>query len=127
MRLTHSIAAFLLTLLPQVALAQDSPQQKQALEALAKLDAKIGRDDNDPDQPVTSIWIEDRNLTDNDLSHVALFPELYWLTLHDAPISGAGLAHLQTLKKLQRLHIRGSKVTDANLAHLAGLTNLEDL
>lgn len=76
---------------------------------------------------VKAIELGGESLTDDDLAHLANFPELEGLGLRNAEgLTDAGLQHLGDLD-LQHLIITGLKIADAELRHLAGLKKLQIL
>ena len=76
---------------------------------------------------VVGVNLNDRNITDAGLAHLAALPQLRELWLDGNQITDAGLAHLAALPQLQKLFLDGTQITDAGLAHLAGLTQLQEL
>ncbi|QEG33185.1 leucine-rich repeat domain-containing protein [Bythopirellula goksoeyrii] len=69
----------------------------------------------------------DIDIRDDDMKHLAAFPELVILDLHNNRISGVGLHKIAHLHKLKRLDLRDNWVDDAGLQALQGMTNLRSL
>jgi Leucine-rich repeat (LRR) protein len=119
------------------------------IEALRKLGGGVFPANAGSDQPVLSVRLLNKPITDEDLKHVEGFTELQTLEIHGTPItdqglasvkgltnltlldlskariSDAGLANLQDLKKLEKLRLEHDAVSDAGLHYLKGLTSLK--
>ena len=121
---------------------QKARRQRTAVEAMEKLGGSIEYDNARPRRSAAVRWLlgDDtfRNLrrvdfrtspsiTDADLVHLELFPQLDTLDVTDRQVTDAGLAHLAGLTNLQRLSLDVAKITDAGLQQLASLTNLQRL
>ena len=65
--------------------------------------------------------------TDDVIVHLAVFPRLRSLTIHEPEATDTGLGQLKPLTKLELLGIQGSKVTDAGLQSLKAMTALKEL
>lgn len=66
-------------------------------------------------------------VTDAELEHLKVMPEMQVLMLGNTQVSDAGLEHLAGLTNLTSLRLEGTRVTDAGLEHLQGMTRLESL
>jgi hypothetical protein len=97
--------------------------EEEAIAALEKLGAKIGRDD---DGNVFVVVLTDTHITDADLRHVKELKSLQVLQLRNT-ITDAGLEHLKEKRKLKQLWLVRTEITDSGLESLKGLTNLEEL
>ncbi|MBL4687080.1 MAG: hypothetical protein JKY37_20965 [Nannocystaceae bacterium] len=69
------------------------------------------------------LWLGGTQLTDAGLEHFAGLPNLTSLYIENTQLTGSGFKHLARLGKLERLTLP-DQVTDAGLKHVAGLTNL---
>ena len=119
-------------------------QQKEAVEAITKLDGRIRYDYelNARNQPRLHGWDWLRNLLEDDffidvvqadltcdaqmapLTGLSQRRELY---VPAAEVTDAGLQYIKNLTQLEALQLDDTQITDAGLAHLAGLTKLEVL
>ncbi|MCE9555242.1 MAG: hypothetical protein K8T91_17975 [Planctomycetes bacterium] len=68
-----------------------------------------------------------RQLTDEDLRHLAGLRNLKYLSLAGAELNDAGLKHIAAVRSLETLDLSRTHVTDEGLVHLAQLPNLEEL
>jgi Leucine Rich Repeat (LRR) protein len=70
--------------------------------------------------------IDNKQMTDEVLSHLDGLPKVEMLLLHGSQASDNGLAHLGRLASLRKLYIWDTPgVTDVGVAHLAGCRKLE--
>jgi hypothetical protein len=77
------------------------PDQGKVVTELEKRGAQVFRDETQPDRPVISV------------------------DLHEREFDDAGLSSLKGLTRLQSLSLDGTRITDAGLANLKGLTRPE--
>lgn len=74
------------------------------------------------------IWVEDPNLTDDDLVELAQLKHLQWLVIRGSKLTDAGLKHLAGLQGIQRLNVSYDKsITGAGIKEFANLANLQSL
>lgn len=95
-----------------------------AMGAIKRLGGKVRRQGTAWE---VDFHLRGRQLTDDDLRHVAKLGNVAYLNLSRTQIRGAGLRHLQGLNQLRRLHLEQTAVDDSGVSHLAGLQNLEYL
>lgn len=74
-----------------------------------------------------ALSIEEKELGDSVLEHVAGLKELEWLYLGSPSITGKGLKKLALLTQLRTLSLRNSGLSDADFAQLSPLASLESL
>ncbi|TWU27519.1 Internalin B precursor [Bythopirellula polymerisocia] len=67
------------------------------------------------------------DIRDRDMKHLAEFPELEILDLHNNRITGAGLHEISHLHKLKMLDLRDNQIENTGLLELRGMTELRDL
>ena len=73
------------------------------------------------------IFLNSKNLTDDDLRIFESAPTTRALHLFGNQITDDGLIHLKKLPALEFLDLRRNPITDAGLAHLEGLKSLQNL
>ncbi len=74
------------------------------------------------------LWIEDPNLTDDDLLELSQLKHLQWLVIRGSKLTDSGLKHLVGLQEIQRLNVTYDKgITGAGMKELANLANLQSL
>jgi Leucine-rich repeat (LRR) protein len=73
---------------------------------------------------VSSLTMNDDEVTDAALEHLKALTNLSWLSLDGTQVSDKGLEHLKALTNLSWLSLDGTQVTDKGLEHLKALTNL---
>lgn len=104
---------------------------KQAIAAIVAINGKIGRNEGDPEKPVTSADIGWGAYDDDDLAQMVArltaFPQLTTLKIKYFKLTDAGVVHLKQLPALRNLSLETSAMTDAGLAQLTDLTHLESL
>ncbi|AMV36474.1 leucine-rich repeat domain-containing protein [Planctomyces sp. SH-PL62] len=76
---------------------------------------------------VNVLEVDDAELQDDALAHLAPLVRLEHLDLSGNPITDAGLVHLKGLKSLAFLNINRTRVSDAGLEELRGLVNLKEV
>jgi hypothetical protein len=99
--------------------------EKEAVAALQKLGADIGRADDRPGKPVVRVDLTMKAVKDADLAHLKEFKELETLGLAFTGVTDKGLAHLKGLTNLKTLVLWETKVTDKGLAQLKDLKKLQ--
>ncbi|MBC7820715.1 MAG: hypothetical protein IAG10_27840 [Planctomycetaceae bacterium] len=106
-------------------------RQKQAISAIVAINGKIGRNEGDPEKPVTSADIGWGAYDDDDLAQMVArlmaFPQLTTLKIRYSKLTDAGVVHLKKLPALRNLSLETSAITDAGLAQLTDLTQLGTL
>lgn len=106
-------------------------REKQAISAIVAINGKVGRNETEPDKPVTFVDIASGTFDDEELAQMvirlAAFPKLTSLKVRDSKVTDAGLVHLKKLPQLTELSLEVTAITDAGLAHLKELTRLETL
>ena len=85
------------------------------------------RDENLPGNPVITVFLVDKQVTDAGLKELAGLKNLTRLVLVRAMVTDAGMKELAALKNLTDLSLGGTKVTDAGLKELAKLKSLAKL
>src|SRR5262249_44943465 len=93
------LTAVPLLLLPLLSGSAGDDAAEQAIQAIKKLDGRIVRDETVPGKPVVEACLT-RELTDEDLKHLANLKELRKLDLGLTNVTDAGLMHLTKLTKL---------------------------
>ena len=79
-----------------------------------------------PTKLENNVWLQNKEITDDDLRIVRSLRNLVGLHLADNRVSDKGLAHLADLTKLEYLDLTGNpQITDEGLAHLQNLTELK--
>lgn len=69
-----------------------------------------------------------KNVSDDVLEHFSPFKHLWFLDLHETPITDKGLIHISKLRSLRYFYINGCiNITDSGLNHLISLTKLNIL
>lgn len=77
---------------------------------------------------LVALWIDNSNVTDAGLTHLAGLKNLTNLDLYSSPrINGSGFEHLRGLQSLRTIMLHGTRTNDAGLAHLRKLTSLESV
>ena len=74
-----------------------------------------------PDEPpskITEIDLCECDISDEDLTYLAYFPYLEWLSLEDTTISDYGLTKLSDISSLKWLEVRGTNVTENGVSNL---------
>lgn len=71
--------------------------------------------------------VENSEVSDKGLRHLAELTELRSLDLHGTQITDEGLTHLSKLKNLQVLNLAGTQVSDDGVEYLKNLSHLESL
>lgn len=66
-------------------------------------------------------------VTDDELQHIATFPNLNKLELARTSVSNEALAHLQALPALESLSVYGTSISDDGLKHLESIKTLKKL
>lgn len=94
--------------------------------------SSLGCDDSLPGRPVTSMHLFkmwDSGVTDADMKHVKVFPELRTLGLLYSRVRGDGLKTVATLKNLEDLNLGNFQgvIRDEDLHPLAGSKSLRSL
>jgi internalin A len=98
------LAALLIPLLATH--ADDKEAEEAALAAVKKLGGSVVRSSKLPGNPVTTVYLSGKKVTDADLKVLA------------------GLKHLDKMQNLMQLHLYQTNVSDEGLKELAGLKSL---
>jgi hypothetical protein len=128
-------------------------EQKEAVEAIVKLDAYVlydyemdssGRYRVEGQNPATPEWLRtilgddffmnvafvefaNPKATDDDVIHLKVLGTLPYLNLEQTQTTDAGLEQLGGLAQLKELNLTGTRITDEGLKHLARMKQLEQL
>lgn len=73
------------------------------------------------------LWLENTNVSDHDLLHLAELVDLSDLSLNGTKITDEGVKTIARMRGLNFLRLRGTSITDKGLVHLATMTALEAL
>jgi internalin A len=104
-----------------------APKEDPAERDLKRLNGKVKRDKNQPDNPVVEIRLFSEKVTDDDLKELTAFTKLRRLEFSAPEVTGTGLSVLAGLP-LEELHIMFAKgITDAGLKEIAKIKSLKVL
>ena len=98
-----------------------------AIAAIEQIGGTVRTIAKNTEEKEAAFHLSGKDVSDDDLAHLADVSNLVWLNLRGTQISDAGVAHLAKISTLTRLHLEKTAITDAGLASLAGLENLEYL
>ena len=73
---------------------------------------------------LTDVSLEQTQISDAGLQHLAALPRLEWLNLYRTNLGNQGLASLANIQSLQHLPIGETQVTDDGLHHLKAMSQL---
>jgi hypothetical protein len=141
---------FILTFLVAVACSwlavkmEQARKQKEAVEAILKLGGLVGYDDEenlidtvpgplwthdllgkDFFYKVTSVWLTDMKLSDDDMKHLDTLKNVSELNLSNSTISNESWQHLESLKELEVLYLTDTNMTGNEMKYLKTLRNLK--
>ncbi|NND98445.1 MAG: hypothetical protein HKN47_14085 [Pirellulaceae bacterium] len=74
-----------------------------------------------------NLGLDETNVTDDDLSHLAPLPQLRNLWLNRTRVTDAGLPHLKKHAEIRKIILTGLNIRGPGLEHLVDLKNLEYL
>lgn len=102
-------------------------EDEQTIAHIRRIGGSVERDENDPNRPVVTAFLDGPLISDEDLVDLGRFVKLQRLSLLDSHISDAGLDHLMGLAELRWLYLSRTQVTDRGLGQLRGLTKIQEL
>ena len=119
---------------------------------IEELGGFVSVDEDAPDQPITSLMLQDSNISDAsclrllrempdlkqlNMRHVLVgdilaeqlpnWTELTYVSLGDSRVTDSGVAHLSKLQHLTELSLESTRITDAALKSLYSMTQLQHL
>ena len=109
----------------RLAAFQETPsEQEQAVTAIRGRASNIQKN---RDGTVRFVRFSRPQVTDEDVAHIAAFPQLEYLAVVSPGPTDIGLAHISGLKNLDTLFLSHSRITDTGMRSLSGLPKLERL
>lgn len=110
--------------------AKEKRGSDQLIAKVESLGGEAMREPSDPNGPVRTIMLSDKNVDDNDLIELVqmhALAHLRTLDLSKTNVTGFGLSHLKGLPELETLDVGDTKVNDPDLEPLTSLPKLKNL
>jgi hypothetical protein len=98
--------------------------EQQLVVKIEKLGGSVRRDEGAPRKPVTSVFIRQAGLTDEDVKGISRLTGLHRLDVLGNPLTDKTLERVAVLSELVTLNVNFTRVTDKGLGHIKGLRKL---